>query len=652
MQFFLTKLLAVGEVDRVEVDKENEAVFVSLVEDAIIEGLDDGKASNQLYRISIGSISSFERQLEAFQKELGFEEKDFVGVRYRSPDGFSETLGEVLSALVPLMIFGAVFLAMSRRSGGLGGLGKAAKKGGSGTGSGPGAANDPFAVGKISAEAVTTSGTRFTDVAGLGEAKVEVMEFVEYLRNPSPFETLGAKVPRGALLTGPPGTGKTLLAKAVAGEANVPFYSVSGSDFVEMFVGVGASRVRDLFKKARENKPSIVYIDEIDAVGKARGSGGGGGNQERESTLNQLLVEMDGFGTEEGIIILASTNRADTLDKALLRPGRFDRQISCDLPTLDERKEIFDLYLRKIKLDVPVDDHIPKLAALTPGMSPAQIANICNEAALFAARRGAKAVQINDFAQAADRVVAGSEKKSRVMSFHEKEIVAYHESGHVLTAWLLQTMDPLLKTTIIPRTSGALGFAQYMPSDKHLHSQEELEDRLVVMLGGRAAEQTQFNSITTGASDDLKRVSDIAYAMLTQYGMSPTIGNLAWDLKPESGYRSASNALTQKVEAEVNQMVRQAYNRSISMLEANKDKLGLIAEELLIKETLDYDDVERLIGARPFPHEHPYKFTDVEPPVATTTAAAAAAAAAVQREPADLEPAVLDPSMNVPSPQL
>ena len=645
MQFFLTKMLAVGEVDRVEVDKENEAVFVSLVEDAIIEGMEDGKANNQLYRISIGSIASFERQLEAFQTELGFDEQDFVGVRYRPPDGFSETLGDVLSALVPIVIFGSVFLAVSRRSG-LGGLGKAAKKGGSGKGSGPGAANDPFSVGKINVEAAAPSSTRFTDVAGLGEAKVEVMEFVEYLRNPAPFETLGAKVPRGALLTGPPGTGKTLLAKAVAGEAKVPFYSVSGSDFVEMFVGVGASRVRDLFKKARENKPSIIYIDEIDAVGKARSSGGGGSNQEREGTLNQLLVEMDGFGTEEGIVILASTNRADSLDKALMRPGRFDRQISCDLPTLDERKEIFDLYLRKIKLNDPVDEHIPKLAALTPGMSPADIANICNEAALFAARRGAEAVHLADFSAAADRVVAGSEKKSRVMSSHERAIVAYHESGHVLTAWLLQTMDPLLKTTIIPRTSGALGFAQYMPSDKHLHSQEELEDRLVVMLGGRAAEQTQFNSITTGASDDLNRVSEIAYAMLTQYGMSPTIGTLAWDLKPGTGYRSASNALTQNIEAEVNQMVRRAYNRSIDMLETNKDKLGLIAEELLIKETLDYDDVERLIGARPFPHEHPYKFTDVDPPDAKATAAAA------QREPADLDPAVLAPSGNVPSPQL
>lgn len=610
MQFFLSKLLAVGEVDMIEVDKRGEAVYVSLVDEAEIDEL-GSNASTFTYRISVGSVASFERQLEAFQKnELNLDSNDYIAVRYRSSDS-GELFDTIITAMIPIVTFGAIYFIMSRRAASM-----MPKSGGpTSSPSGKTNKNDPFSIGKIGVEASPPSVTRFSDVAGLGEAKVEVMEFVDYLRDPDKFETLGAKVPKGALLTGPPGTGKTLLAKAVSGEAKVPFYSVSGSDFVEMFVGVGASRVRDLFKKARENKPSIIYIDEIDAVGKARKSGNGqGGNQERETTLNQLLVEMDGFNSEKGIIILASTNRVDTLDKALLRPGRFDRQIACDLPSLSEREEIFAVHMQSIVLDKPAEEYIPKLAALTPGMSGAQVANICNEAALFAARRGGETITITDFADAADRIIAGPEKKTRVLASQEKKIVAYHESGHVLTAWLLETMDPLLKTTIVPRTTGALGFAQYLPQDKALHSQQELEDRLVVMLGGRAAEQTRFGSITTGASDDLRRVSEIAYAMLTQYGMSPKVGNLAWPdfPKPEFGYRRASNNLTEIVELEVDQIVRRAYDRAVTMLTEHQDKLEVLAQGLLSRETLDYDDVASLIGPRPFPHQHPYRFKEVE----------------------------------------
>eukprot|EP00040_Diaphanoeca_grandis_P044548 m.12686 g.12686 ORF g.12686 m.12686 type:complete len:824 (+) comp9410_c0_seq1:301-2772(+) len=605
MQFFLQNMLAVGEVDRIEVDKDNECAFISLHKDAVIEGIEFAPSKN-IYRVSLGSIATFERQLEEFQQELGLNETDFVGVRYIN-DGGSNFLSELFFALIPVAIFVGIFALSARRSGSSGGSTK----------SGSGGMGDMFQVGKIKADArALPSATRFKDVAGLTEAKVEVMEFVEYLKNPAQFETLGAKVPKGALLTGPPGTGKTLLAKAVAGEAQVPFFAVSGSDFVEMFVGVGASRVRDLFKKARESKPAIIYIDEIDAVGKARSSGGEGGNQERETTLNQLLVEMDGFNTESGIIILASTNRADTLDKALLRPGRFDRQIECDLPTLPERKQIFEVHLKPITMDTEGKDKlINQLSALTPGMSGAQIANVCNEAALHAARRGAALVEQIDFASAADRVMAGSEKKSRAMSHKQLEVVAYHESGHVLTAWLIDSAAPLLKTTIIPRTSGALGFAQYMPSEKLLFSTQELENQLVVLLGGRAAEMHKFGSITTGAQDDLQRVTQMAYAMLTQYGMSSSIGNLSFPdfPKPEQGKRSTSNALAESVEREVDKVVRRAYLRAETILRENNDQLTKLAEELLKRETLTYDDVEAIIGERPFPHVHPYKIVDVPP---------------------------------------
>eukprot|EP00035_Acanthoeca_spectabilis_P024306 m.453259 g.453259 ORF g.453259 m.453259 type:complete len:817 (+) comp20467_c0_seq1:229-2679(+) len=603
-QFFFNELLARGEVKRVDITSEEATVLVYLEEGAVIPALGD-YADRHHYVVTIGSVDAFVRQLESVQTDMGLEERDFVPIRYI--DTNSQVMRDVAMSVLPIVFIASVYFVLSRRMRAL----QAAKGGPPG---GKGDSNNPLGgfgrMSNLTAASAEQSTTKFSDVAGLSEAKVEIKEFVDFLQNPGRFEELGAKPPTGALLVGPPGTGKTLLAKAVAGETNVPFYSVSGSDFVEMFVGVGASRVRDLFATARKTKPCIVYIDEIDAIGKKRQSSAqSGGGQERESTLNQLLVEMDGFGTEPGVVMLASTNRADTLDAALLRPGRFDRQISCDLPTLDERIDLFNLHLQPLKLAIDQERVVRQMAALSPGMSGAQIANVCNEAALIAARRGAAAVEVEDFYAASDRVIAGPEKKSRVMQDSERAIVAYHESGHVLTAWFLEHVDPLLKTTIVPRTSGALGFAQYIPSDRHLHSVEELKERLVVMLGGRAAEHVTFGRITTGASDDIRRCTDIAYAMLTQYGMSRSIGTLSWPDFPraESGYRSSSNALAERVEAEAQQLVREAYDQAIALLSEHKAKLIVLSEELLAKETLQYDDVVRLIGPRPFPTKHPFE---------------------------------------------
>jgi len=449
------------------------------------------------------------------------------------------------------------------------------------------------------------TGVTFKDVAGLAEAKVEVMELVDFLKNPQRYEALGAKIPKGALLTGPPGTGKTLLAKATAGEANVPFLSVSGSDFIEMFVGVGPSRVRDLFAQAKKMQPCIVWIDEIDAIGKKRSSGNGmgGGNDERENTLNQLLVEMDGFSTMGNIVVLAGTNRPDTLDSALLRPGRFDRQIEVTAPDIGGRAEIFRVYLPKLTIVDEVKPLSEELASLTPGFSGAEIANVCNEAALRAARRNGDAVEMQDFHLAMDRVIAGLEKKSKVLTPAERSRVAHHEAGHAVVSWFLEHASPLLKVSIVPRGMGALGYAQYVPKERKLHTKAQMMDQMCMMLGGRIAEKVFFGSISTGAQDDLQKVTRLAYGLVTVYGMSDKVGNLSFP-QPQDGQinsqRPYSEQVAETVDEEVRQIVWEAYDRTLVLLEEKKELAAALAARLLEKEVLLRADVIELLGERPF----------------------------------------------------
>ena len=453
----------------------------------------------------------------------------------------------------------------------------------------------------------------FEDVAGLEEAKEEIREIVEFLKNPSKFTKLGGKIPKGALLVGPPGTGKTLLAKAVAGEAAVPFFSLSGSDFVEMFVGVGAARVRDLFKQAKEKAPCIVFIDEIDAIGRSRGRGQmPGSNDERENTLNSLLVEMDGFATDSGVIILAATNRPDVLDTALLRPGRFDRQISIDKPDISGREQIFKVHLKPIKMAKEVDSK--KLAAQTPGFAGAEIANVCNEAALIAARRDKKEVDMQDFQDAIDRVIGGLERKTKIISPEEKLIVAYHEAGHAVAGWLLEHADPLVKVSIVPRGAAALGYAQYLPKEQFLYQTEQLIDEMCMTFGGRAAEELVFNKISTGALSDLERTTKMAYSIVTVYGMNKEIGNLSYYDSKQSEYnfqKPYSEATAEKIDQEVKKIINDAFERTKNLLTKHREHLEVIAQELLEKEILFQADLERLIGKRPFAAETTYqKFTN------------------------------------------
>jgi AFG3 family protein len=443
----------------------------------------------------------------------------------------------------------------------------------------------------------------FNDVAGLDEAKEEIQEIVEFLKNPKKFTDLGGKIPKGALLVGPPGTGKTLLAKAVAGEAGVPFFSLSGSDFVEMFVGVGAARVRDLFKQAKEKAPCIIFIDEIDAVGRSRGRGAmPGSNDERENTLNSLLVEMDGFATDSGIIIMAATNRPDVLDSALLRPGRFDRQISVDKPDIIGREAIFKVHLKPLKLAADID---PKeLSAQTPGFAGAEIANVCNEAALIAARRNKTAVDMKDFQEAMDRVIGGLEKKNKLISPEEKKIVAYHEAGHAIAGWFLEHANPLVKVTIVPRGVAALGYAQYLPKEQFLYRTEQLIDEMCVTLGGRAAEDIIFGKISTGAQNDLERITKLAYSMVTVYGMNDKLGNVSFfDSKGGNEYsfnKPYSEQTAREIDEEARKIIAIAYERTKALLTEKQDKLEILAQELLVKEVLFQNDLERLIGSRPF----------------------------------------------------
>jgi len=450
----------------------------------------------------------------------------------------------------------------------------------------------------------------FDDVAGLDEAKEEIKEIVDFLKNPKKFTDLGGKIPKGALLIGPPGTGKTLLAKAVAGEANVPFFSLSGSDFVEMFVGVGAARVRDLFRQAKEKAPCIIFIDEIDAIGRSRGKGSmPGANDERENTLNSLLVEMDGFGTDSGVIILAATNRPDVLDSALLRPGRFDRQISIDKPDIVGREAIFKVHLTVLKKGKDID--AKKLAAQTPGFAGAEIANVCNEAALIAARHDKKEINMQDFQDAIDRVIGGLEKKNKLISPEEKRIVAYHEAGHAVSGWFLEHADPLVKVSIVPRGVAALGYAQYLPKEQFLYQTEQLIDEMCMTLGGRAAEELVFGKISTGALSDLERITKMAYAMVTVYGMNEKIGNISfYDSKPQSDFalgKPYSEATAELIDQEVKKIIEHAYERTKALLQEHYNELETIAQALLKKEVLFQSDLEELIGKRPFAKETTYQ---------------------------------------------
>uniref|UniRef100_A0AAV1T6X0 AAA+ ATPase domain-containing protein n=1 Tax=Peronospora matthiolae TaxID=2874970 RepID=A0AAV1T6X0_9STRA len=543
--------------------------------------------SNPVYYFNIGSVDGFERQIEHAQHQMGIRPHDYIPVQYTNEISFT---AEIMKFLPTIVLIG--FLLMTMR--GVGG----------GAGGGGGGIGNIFKVGKSPAKKITKEDIKITfkDVAGVDEAKKEIMEFVDFLRNQKRFTDLGAKIPKGALLVGPPGTGKTLLAKATAGEASVPFFSISGSDFIEMFVGVGPSRVRDLFKEARANAPCIVFIDEIDAVARSRSKGNfTGGNDERENTLNQLLVEMDGFNSSEGVVVLAGTNRADILDKAILRPGRFDRQITVDVPDIKGRREIFKVHLKGLTLNGAVDDFARRMAALTPGFAGAEIANICNEAAIVAARRNGTSISFKDFEQATDRVIGGLET-NRIMSPDEKKTVAYHEAGHAVAGWFLEHADPLLKVTIVPRGKGSLGYAQYLPKEVALHSSEALTDMMCMALGGRASEHVNFDGrITTGASDDLRRVTQIAYSMVQLYGMNERVGQLSFP-KDENAYadKPYSDKTSEVMDEEVQKIVQNAYERTKQLLMEKKAQLHELAEELLQHETINHSDIVRVLGPRPF----------------------------------------------------
>ncbi|KAG1152361.1 hypothetical protein G6F37_000227 [Rhizopus arrhizus] len=577
-QTFRSQLLDRGLVDRLEVINRNQ-VLVYLRNEASTLGVPG------VFYFSIGSVDAFERQLEKAQRELGIPPNERIPVAYHD----RTSLGETLIGFAPtILLIGMLFYLTRKSSGGSQGI---------------------FSIGKSKAKRFSEEERvkiSFKDVAGADEAKVEVMEFVNFLKNPSIYEKLGATIPKGAILSGPPGTGKTLLAKATAGEAGVPFYSVSGSEFVEMFVGVGSSRVRDLFATAKKNAPCIIFVDEIDAIGKARGKAGGqfggGGNDERESTLNQLLVEMDGFDSDQHVVVLAGTNRPDVLDPALLRPGRFDRHITIDRPDIGGRAQIFEVHLRPIKTIVEKPVLARKLAALTPGFAGADIHNVCNEAALIAARRNKDTVEEKDFEDAIERVIAGLEKKSRVLSPEEKKTVAYHEAGHAIAGWYLQYADPLLKVSVIPRGSAALGYAQYLPKDQYLYSRKQLLDRMCMTLGGRVSEQIFFKTITTGAQDDLQKVTKMAYAQITAYGMNEKIGPLSFsDPQNENSFQKPFSEQTgTMIDNEARALISEAYDRTLQLLTEKKNDIEKVAQLLLSKEVLTREDMENLLGKRPF----------------------------------------------------
>jgi AFG3 family protein len=586
------KMILDGDVDKFVVVDNRKTVKVYLKKASIPKYKDQlnkgisGKVSEEgpHFSFKITGGEAFEKSMNDFYAANPQIGKVTFFVKPES-DWFSKSI----SFLLPILLFVGLWILLMRKMGG-----------GAGGGGGPGGI---FNIGKSKAT-LFDKGTKvnitFADVAGLDEAKVEVMEIVDFLRNPKKYTSLGGKIPKGALLVGPPGTGKTLLAKAMAGEAQVPFFSLSGSDFVEMFVGVGASRVRDLFKQAREKAPCIIFIDEIDAIGRARGKNVMMSNDERESTLNQLLVEMDGFGTDTGIIVLAATNRPDVLDSALLRPGRFDRQISIDKPDLVGREAIFKVHLKPIKISKTLDIH--KLAEQTPGFAGADIANVCNEAALIAARKGKDAVEMEDFQDAVDRVIGGLEKKNKIISPEEKKIIAYHEAGHAICGWYLEHAYPLLKVTIVPRGTAALGYAQYTPKEQYLYNTDQLVDQICMTLGGRASEDIFFNKISTGAQNDLQQITRIAYAMVSVYGMNDKVGNISfYDPHQENTFtKPYSEETSRMIDEEVRKMIDEAYEKTKRLLRDKKQQVEKLAEALLEKEVLFQSDVEALIGKRPF----------------------------------------------------
>ncbi len=588
----LQEYLRNGDISKILIITNTNQAKVFLTEEALAKNVHKDVAEKSLLP-STGNVPQYVLDygdLQIFQKEITDSKKENNLDTVVEFDKESNYLGDFLIGILPfILIFGIWIYLMRRMSGGGAG----------------GAGGQIFNIGKSKAKLFdekTDTRTSFKDVAGLEGAKEEIEEIVEFLKHPDKYTSLGGKIPKGALLVGPPGTGKTLLAKAVAGEAKVPFFSLSGSDFVEMFVGVGASRVRDLFKQAKDKSPSIIFIDEIDAIGRARGKNNfTGSNDERENTLNQLLTEMDGFGTNTNVIVLAATNRADVLDKALMRAGRFDRQIYVDLPDIRERKEIFEVHLRPIKTAETLD--LDFLARQTPGFSGADIANVCNEAALIAARKEKKAVNKQDFLDAVDRIVGGLEKKNKIITPGEKKTIAYHEAGHATVSWMLEHAAPLVKVTIVPRGQ-SLGAAWYLPEERLIVRPEQMQDEMCATLGGRAAEKVIFDKISTGALSDLEKVTKQARAMVTVYGLNDEIGNLTYyDSSGQSDYgfsKPYSEDTAQKIDEEISKLIEEQYARAIDVLETNKDKLITLAERLLEKEVIFKEDLEKIFGKRPF----------------------------------------------------
>ncbi len=591
----VAKILIITNTRQAKVFLTDEALQKEVHKDVAEKPLIPSSGMLPQYVLNYGDLQNFQDDIKKLKQDNNLDTiVDF--------DTESNLLMEMLIGILPFILIIGIWIYLMRRMSGGGG----------------GAGGQIFNIGKSKAKLFdekTDTRTSFKDVAGLEGAKEEVEEIVEFLRNPDKYTSLGGKIPKGALLVGPPGTGKTLLAKAVAGEAKVPFFSLSGSDFVEMFVGVGASRVRDLFKQAKEKSPAIIFIDEIDAIGRARGKNNfTGGNDERENTLNQLLTEMDGFDTNTNVIVLAATNRADVLDKALMRAGRFDRQIYVDLPDIRERKEIFEVHLRPIKTAETLD--VDFLSKQTPGFSGADIANVCNEAALIAARKEKKAVTRQDFLDAVDRIVGGLEKKNKIITPGEKKTIAYHEAGHATVSWMLEHAAPLVKVTIVPRGQ-SLGAAWYLPEERLIVRTEQMKDEMCATLGGRAAEKVIFNKISTGALSDLEKVTKQARAMVTVYGLSNIIGNITYyDSSSQNEYgftKPYSEQTAQKIDEEISKLIEEQYERAVTLLDKHKDKLSELAERLLEKEVIFKDDLEKIFGKRPFDKDSEEKIVEEKP---------------------------------------